>query len=205
MVGVTGKLYLKHDGQSGLYEIKTNFDKGGIYENYNVLKFDPFTKVGAPEAEVTVEVTEIKEYVIPALSLFEMYESRLGDGEKSTPVVNLFDKNSANGYFVGNGSNGWANQSTYAEIYPTASFAPKFSKVGHEIPDAFANAIRWENISNDPNEEIWALIFDNTYNMSLQEVVEIPITLTVDYLWAPAKEEDRTATVTVKFINPELK
>jgi hypothetical protein len=187
-VDVEGQLYLRHDNGAEV-KLTTSFDNDDKFINYVVLKFDPFTDLTATNDTVTVNVTEIRKYDIAGLSLFDIYESRLGDGEASEPIVDLFDENGDS--FVGDGTNGWTAGATYDVIYNEAQITTNLSDVTAQIPDAYRNAIKWENN---------VLTFDNTYNMQLRKDVYITIDMTVNYKWA-----SKSAKTVVRFTNPELK
>ena len=200
-VEVYGKLFLQHDNGARI-QLATSFDEGKAYCDYIVKKFDPLTDLKADEAYVYIPVTEVKEIYVEVLKNFSIYESRNGDNKPyklydadgKAFVVDLITE--AGKWFVGTGYNGWYYGKTVnsLDMYGV-EFESAYSDVDPAIPAQYKNYIKWDAVNGK-------LTFDNTYNLTLAVPVEIPVSLTVDYKWAP--EGGKKATTKYVFFNPQV-
>lgn len=200
-VEVYGKLFLQHDNGARI-QLATSFDEGKAYCDYIVKKFDPLTDLKADKEYVYIPVTEVKEIYVDVLKNFSIYESRNGDNEPyklyntdgEAFVVDLITD--AAKWFVGNGYNGWYYGKTVnsLDMYGV-DFESAYSDVDPAIPAQYKNYIKWDAVNGK-------LTFDNTYNLTLAVPVEIPVSLTVDYKWAP--EGGKKATTKYVFFNPQV-
>lgn len=200
-VEVYGKLFLQHDNGARI-QLATSFDEGKAYCDYIVKKFDPLTDLKADKEYVYIPVTEVKEIYVDVLKNFSIYESRNGDNKPyelynadgEAFVVDLIT--AAGKWFVGSGTNGWYYGKTVnsLDMYGV-EFESAYSDVDPAIPAQYKNYIKWDAVNGK-------LTFDNTYNLTLAVPVEIPVSLTVDYKWAP--EGGKKATTKYVFFNPQV-
>lgn len=200
-VEVYGKLFLQHDNGARI-QLATSFDEGKAYCDYIVKKFDPLTDLIADKEYVYIPVTEVNVISVDVLKNFSIYESRNGDNKPyelynadgEAFVVDLIT--AAGKWFVGSGYNGWYYGKTVnsLDMYGV-EFESAYSDVNPAIPAQYKNYIKWDAVSGK-------LTFDNTYNLTLAVPVEIPVTLTVDYKWAP--EGGKPATTKYVFFNPQV-
>ena len=200
-VEVYGKLFLQHDNGARI-QLATSFDEGKAYCDYIVKKFDPLTDLMADKEYVYIPVTEVKEIYVDVLKNFSIYESRNGDNKPyelydtdgEAFVVDLITD--AAKWFVGTGYNGWYYGKTVnsLDMYGV-DFESAYSDVDPAIPAQYKNYIKWDAVNGK-------LTFDNTYNLTLAVPVEIPVSLTVDYKWAP--EGGKKATTKYVFFNPQV-
>lgn len=191
-VYVNGKLYLNHDNGARI-AIPTRFDNNEAYADYAVLKFDPLTDVTAKNENVAI--TEVKKYEVNVLERFDIFESRKGDNNATVLAGGLkVDLIDGADWLVGNDENGWAADRTVKQMFGN-NFEYNYSDVDVKIPQQYKNAIKWDSTTGK-------LTFDNTPNMKLSVPVEIEVSLTVDYTWAPVNGKKATAVIT--FYNPDV-
>ena len=178
-VNVRANLYIVHNN-GAKYTVPTSFDKGGKYETYNVVKFNP---IGTAEVikNPTIDVNNAIAYNVHVLDYVKLDDHRMG-GRQNWPLI-------TNGAWVaGNDLNGFAKG-----VDVRADYMYRINEV-------------WVNDTSDVDEEIrpyitlnnGTLTFDNSQQLELTAPFTIPVTLKFQNCWM---EKPQQVTVKVTF-NP---
>jgi hypothetical protein len=178
-VNVRGNIVITHDN-GAKYVVPTSFDKGGDYESYNVVKFNP---IGTAEAtsHPTVDVNNAIAYNVPILKYVSLKDHR-SNGRPSFDII-------SNGAWVeGNGSNGFAQG-----VDVRANYMYRISETWIDDLSEIDDEIRpYISLNNG------VLTFDNSQQLELTKPFTIPVTLKFNNCWM---EKPQQVTVKVTF-NP---
>ena len=170
-------LYLVDTDENGnvLNRVKlpTSFDKGGVYNTFEVKKFNP---IGDLQVEsYTVNIIDAKLYEIPVLPLFSLSDNRgesfAGEKYPTYPLIN------EDGWVVGDGLNGYAEGVKVWELYDLQA---QFGEVKKQIPPQYRGVIDFV-VADDGLSA--TLTFDNYNNIDLTEEIPITIDFTITHTW----------------------
>ena len=178
-VNVRGNIYITNDNGSQ-YVVPTSFDKGGKYETYNVVKFNP---IGTAEVtkNPTIDVNNAIAYNVHVLDYVKLMDHRMGGRQN-------YDLITDGAWVEGNGENGFAQG-----VDVRANYMYRINEV-------------WVNDTSDVDEDIrpyitlnnGTLTFDNSQQLELTAPFTIPVTLKFQNCWM---EKPQQVTVKVTF-NP---
>lgn len=180
-VNVRGEIVIKNDNNTE-YVVPTSFDKGGIYESYKVLKFNPvgIAKIKDDKHPV-VKVTNSQDYTIDVLDYIELKDVRTSGRPSYDLIVD-------GEWVVGNGTNGFAQNARVIADY------------------MYNIEVFWDNDLSDVDAEVQpylsfengTLKFDNKHQIELTSPFTVPVKLTFTNPWM---EKPQVVTVNVTF-NP---
>lgn len=176
-VDVAGKLYMINDN-GAKYQIPTSFDKGGIYADYYVQKFNPIGELIVDD--VVVDVMNSKIYEANVFEQIELWDFR-SNGRECYPII-------ADGaWVVGNGvDNGFAEKKTVQEIYGIYwKWYVDYTEVPADVVVKF-------------DDKTGVLSFVNTQQIALTKEFTVPVSLEIYNIWS-VEYSQKPITVNVTF------
>ena len=174
-VDVKGNLYIENTGGIRM-KLPTSFDENGKFASYRVNRYDP---IGTPVLKGTapvIKVTDSKVYSVNMLDYIILKDYRDGG--------NTYDLISGGSWVVGNGSNGYAAGVDVTSVY---GLHIEYSAVMDGIHASVRKFFTFDDSTG-------VLKFDASANLALLNVIEIPVTMTIDYTWG---SKDITFNVTI--------
>lgn len=179
---VYGDLYLFNDNGS-FFVLKTRFDrKAGdeTYENYVIKLYDPLLDLKLTN-DNEKQLINVNNSITTVTSIYEFLTL------KDKRQKELIDAKTANGWVIGNNTNGFATGVTTDQVY-SLSFTHKMDYLT-EVSDETKARISFD-------EKTGKLTYDNTLQTQLANPIDIKLAISVEYPWGT-----RTADVVVEFYN----
>ena len=179
---VYGDLYIFNNNGSFMV-LKTRFDrKAGdeTYENYVIKLYDPLLDLKLTN-DNEKQLINVNNSIMTVTSIYEFLTL------KDKRQKELIDAKTANGWVIGNNTNGFATGVTTDQVY-SLSFTHEMEYLTEVSPETKAR------ISFD--EKTGKLTYDNTLQTQLANPIDIKLAISVEYPWGT-----RTADVVVEFYN----
>ena len=179
-VGVKGYISIEndvYDGVKTVYEIsETSFDNK--YASFEVRKFDPINALKPINAATQLKVVEPKVYTIYVLNNFKLTDKRGHDL--------IAYSETANGFVVGNDSNGFVSGKLVTDIY--AIETPTYNIEVTGTDGAPVTGITVDNTTG-------TIKIDNTGQFVYQRDVNINVSVTVKYPQTEGKTSSYVLTI----------
>ena len=178
---VYGDLYLFNENGS-FFVLKTRFDRpaGETYENYVIKLYDPLLELKLTNDKEKQEIN-VNNSIKTVTSIYEFLTL------KDKRQKELIDAKTANGWVIGNNSNGFATGVTTDAVY-SMTFTHTMEYLT-EVSDETKARISFD-------ETTGKLTYDNTLQTQLANPIDIKLTIKVEYPWGT-----RAADVIVEFYN----
>ena len=178
---VYGDLYLFNENGS-FFVLKTRFDRpaGETYENYVIKLYDPLLDLKLTN-DNEKQLINVNNSIMTVTSIYEFLTL------KDKRQKELIDASTANGWVIGNNTNGFATGVTTDAVY-SMTFTHTMEYLTEVSEETKAR------ISFD--ETTGKLTYDNTLQTQLANPIDIKLTIKVEYPWGT-----RAADVVVEFYN----
>ena len=178
---VYGDLYLFNENGS-FFVLKTRFDRpaGETYENYVIKLYDPLLELKLTN-DNEKQLINVNNSIKTVTSIYEFLTL------KDKRQKELIDASTANGWVIGNNTNGFATGVTSDAVY-SLSFDHEMEYLT-EVSDETKARISFDEVTGK-------LTYDNTLQTQLANPIDIKLTIKVEYPWGT-----READVIVEFYN----